>query len=211
MRVIVQWPAGNLLGLLAALWRGTICAMRPVAVLVVLLVLVSLAALARPTHGEIRPLASGAELNGLDVYPLDVGRSWTYRDSTGARVAERHRELDRYPGRRAPITYERPSYDLSEPGQGRAQAPERRRSRHADLLLPRCRARACAGDGPRPVGARARIGDVVGSAAGSTRGRGAAVNDPTAKLLAQSWRTSPVPTRSAAGRPPKGSGSSARR
>ncbi len=84
-------------------------------VIAALLLALATPALARPTHSDITPLAAAAELNGLDLYPLDVGRAWTYRDSTGREsrnvIAN---STDTLVG--APITYERDSYDLSEPG-----------------------------------------------------------------------------------------------
>lgn len=40
---------------------------------------------ARPTHGSIEPLAAGVELETAPYFPLDLGRTWTYRDSLGNR------------------------------------------------------------------------------------------------------------------------------
>jgi hypothetical protein len=37
------------------------------------------AAHARATHGEIRPLDAGAQLDGSELYPVDIGHRWAYR------------------------------------------------------------------------------------------------------------------------------------
>ncbi len=41
---------------------------------------------ARPTHGEIEPLAADVELDGHELFPLEVGRTWTYRAGGTNRV-----------------------------------------------------------------------------------------------------------------------------
>ncbi len=51
----------------------------------VALALVASTAAAHPTHGTIEPLAAGAEVETAPYFPLDLGRTWTYRDSTGIR------------------------------------------------------------------------------------------------------------------------------
>lgn len=40
---------------------------------------------ARTTYGPVEPLAPGTELETAPFFPLDLGRTWAYRDSTGIR------------------------------------------------------------------------------------------------------------------------------
>lgn len=40
---------------------------------------------ARPTHGPADPLAAGVELETAPFFPLELGRTWTYRDALGNR------------------------------------------------------------------------------------------------------------------------------
>jgi len=89
---------------------------------ILLLAAVTGSALARPTHGEIHPLPTCGEVNGLDVFPLEVGSTWAYRDSTDREsrnvIAASATALARN-GKTTWKTWKRDSYDLSEPGHAK--------------------------------------------------------------------------------------------